>query len=378
MIVSDLRTVEDDTHTRIEATVIWEIADRPKKKVYIETENAFAADIATHPHAFLVGCFIPAMHLGEQRLVIEGDICPVLLEGLRTAMALLSHWSGTSLKPLSIEAGTLAKARHSKNSRRAALFMSGGIDSLAALKINRERYPETHPGYIKDCLLVHGFDIGGVVERGMKYHVFERAKQAMAQIAADTQVALIPVYTNIRHLCDDRDLWLTRFFGAVLAAVAHAFDHRINLAYIGSSYDLPNLAPCGSHPLLDPEYSSHDLKIRHSDLEVSRIEKIRSIADWEVGLNNMRACLANVKDRLNCGKCEKCVRTMLGLEAVGVLKKMTSFEEEHVTPDLLDAFSITIRHREHFYQELLEPLQLCGRLDLVAKIEEKLDRSHLK
>jgi len=143
-------------------------------------------------------------------------------------------------------------------------------------------------------------------------------------------------------------------------------------AYIGSSYDIPNLAPCGSHPLLDPEYSSHDLKIRHRDLEVPRIDKIRSIADWDVGLNNMRVCLANVKDRLNCGKCEKCVRTMLGLEAVGVLPKLTSFVEDQVSPDLLDAFSITIRHREHFYEELIEPLKVCGRLDLVAKIEEKL------
>lgn len=372
MIVSNLRTVEDGKHTRTEATVTWEVADQSEKLIYIETENAFADDIASHPHAFLVGCFIPAMHLGEQRLVIEGDICPVLLEGLLTAMAILSDWSGGRLKPLSIEAGTLATARHPQRSPRAALFMSGGIDSLAALKLNRDRYPETHPGYIKDCLLVHGFDIGGVVERGMKYHVFERAKQAMVQIAAETQVALIPVYTNIRHLCDERDLWLTRFFGAVLAAVAHAFDRRISLAYIGSSYDLPNLAPCGSHPLLDPEYSSHDLKIRHRDLEVPRIDKIRSIADWDIGLNNMRVCLANVKERLNCGKCEKCVRTMLGLEAVGVLSKMTSFEEDQVTPEMLDAFSITIRHREHFYEELLEPLQMCGRRDLVAKIEEKL------
>jgi len=372
MIVSNLRKVEDGKHVRTEATVTWEVADQPEKVVYIETETAFADDIVSHPHAFLVGCFIPAMHLGEKRLVIEGDICPVLSEGLLTAMAILSDWSGGSLKPLSIEAGTLATARHSKRSSRAALFMSGGIDSLAALKLNRDRYPETHPGYIKDCLLVHGFDIGGVIARGMKYHVFDRAKQAMAQIAADTQVALIPVYTNIRHLCDDRDLWLTRFFGAVLAAVAHAFDRRISLAYIGSSYDLPNLAPCGSHPLLDPEYSSHDLKIRHRDLEVPRIDKIRSIADWDIGLNNMRVCLANVKDRLNCGKCEKCVRTMLGLEAAGVLSKMTSFDGDPVTPDLLDAFSITIRHREHFYEELIEPLQMCGRLDLVAKIEGKL------
>ena len=78
----------------------------------------------------------------------------------------------------------MAAVQYPGKSRRAALFMSGGIDSLSALRINRKMYPETHPGFIKDCLLVHGFDIGGVVERGMKYPVFERAKQAMAAVAA--------------------------------------------------------------------------------------------------------------------------------------------------------------------------------------------------
>ena len=70
-----------------------------------------------------------------------------------------------------------------------------------------------------------------------------------------------------------------------------------------------------------------------------------------------------------------CVRTMLGLEAVGVLDKITSFAEQQVAPELLDAFSITIRHREHFYQELLEPLKACGRGDLAVIIEKKLSKS---
>jgi len=206
MIISNLRLTEDGKHVRAEASVTWEESDRRQKELYIETENAFAGDITCHPHAFLVGCFIPAMHLGEKRILIEGDICPTLREGLKTAMAIVQEWSGGSLKPLPLEAGTMSVAQYTGKPRQAALFMSGGIDSLSALRINRKVYPETHPGFIKDCLLVHGFDIGGVVERGMKYHVFERAKKAMAAVAEDADVSLIPVYTNIRHLCDDRDL----------------------------------------------------------------------------------------------------------------------------------------------------------------------------
>jgi hypothetical protein len=123
---------------------------------------------------------------------------------------------------------------------------------------------------------------------------------------------------------------------------------------------------------VDPAYSSFDLAVRHRDLSWSRIDKIKLVSEWPVALSNMRVCLANVKDRLNCGKCEKCVRTMTGLVAAGALEKSDAFVENDVTPDLFDAFKITIRHREPFYEELLPFLRERGRTDLVDVIEGKL------
>jgi hypothetical protein len=206
----------------------------------------------------------------------------------------------------------------------------------------------------------------------MKYHVFERAKAAMQAVAVDAGVGIIPVYTNFRHLCDERELWLDQFFGAVLAAVGHAFDQRFNLLYIASSLDLPNLAPCGSHPLLDPEFSSYRLRLRHRDLALSRQTKIEVVAGWEAALQNFRVCLANVPARLNCGRCEKCIRTMLSLEALGVLSRTRAFVERTVTPEMLSDFRITIRHRGPFYRELIAPLRRRGRHDLADEIERKL------
>ena len=40
-------------------------------------------------------------------------------------------------------------------------FLSGGIDSLAALRRLKDNYAPSHPAYPRDALLVHGFDIGG-------------------------------------------------------------------------------------------------------------------------------------------------------------------------------------------------------------------------
>ena len=232
-------------------------------------------------------------------------------------MSLIKEWSDGHLHPLSLEMKTSSSVQFLEKPRHAGLFLSGGIDSLAALRKNILTYPGMHPGAVKDCLFVHGFDIGGVVQRGMKYHVFDRAKTAMTQVAKNANATLIPIYTNIRHLCDERELWLEKFFGAVLASVAHTFASRLELVYIASSFDIPNLTPCGSHPMLDPEYSSFDMRIRLRDLSLSRMDKLRIVAGWDVALNNIRVCLANVHDRMNCGKCEKCVRTMLGLLAIG-------------------------------------------------------------
>lgn len=372
MRITNLDIKDHENLVRLSANVTWENCNEPDREIYIETEKAYGEDLNCGTHAFLVGCLIPALHLGEKRIAIDGEVDPYLREGLETIMGIMALWSDGRMKPLSIECGTLFHSEFEGQDRHAGLFLSGGMDSLAAMRLDRLHYPATHPGAVKDCFLVHGFDIGGVVERGMKYHVFERAKSAMAVVAEDAGVGLIPVYTNIRHLCDDRVLWLDKFFGAVLAAVGHAFASRFNSLYIASSFDLPNLVPCGSHPLLDPMFSSYELQFRHRDVELSRLEKIRIVSEWDAAFQNFRVCLANVPDQLNCGKCEKCVRTMLGLEALGVLDKTQAFEEDTVTPDMLSPFKINIRHRPPFYEELLGPLREMRRDDLVNLIEKKL------
>lgn len=190
-------------------------------------------------------------------------------------MALMLNWTQGGFKPLAVECGISPSVSGAWPRNRAGMVFSGGIDSLAALRLNR-------------------------------------------------------------------------FFGAVLVAVAHAFSSRIDLCYIASSYDIENLAPCGSHSLLAPQYSSFAMKISHRDLSWSRIDKITLIKGWKTGMDNLRVCPANVKDRLNCGRCEKCVRTMTGLVAVDALDKCGAFVENDVTQDMFHPFEITIRHREPF------------------------------
>jgi hypothetical protein len=373
MKISDLTLTQYNDTIRADARVQFEDCPMPEKQVFIKTSKKYAADFFANPHAFLVGCLLPAIHLGEKRILIDEEICPLLKESLHVAMHILKHWSGGKHQPLKIEARTSSEIQL-LDKPGTGMFMSGGMDSLAALRLNRLNYPKTHPGYVKDGFFLHGFDIGGVVERGMKYHVFERAAKAILKITNDANVELIPVYTNIRHLCDKRELWLDSFFGAVLAAIAHSFANRLNMVFIGSSYDIPNLHPCGSHPLLDPEYSSYNMRIRHRDYELSRLEKIAIVSKWDVAFQNFRVCLANTPDRLNCGNCEKCVRTMTELTALGLLHKTDAFVENEITAEHISQFDITIRVRPPFYKPTVPLLKKQGRDDLANAIEKQIGK----
>ena len=372
MRIIDLEKRTEGELAVVAARVLWEDCGKPASEIHIAVPAEHAADLTLDAHAFLIGALIPALHFGERRVAMQEAVCPQLKQGLSTVMGVMQHWSGGRFQPLRLEMPTASEPLYIERRRRTGLFLSGGIDSLATLRLNHLRFPEGHPRRVQDGLIVHGFDIGGVVARGAKYPVFERARAHLVPVARDAAIELIPIYTNIRHLCDERDLWLTYFFGAVLAACAHALAPRLHLADIAASYDIAHLAPCGSHPLLDPAFSSSNLQIQHCDVERRRMDKLRLIAEWPAALHNMRVCLANDPGRLNCGRCEKCVRTMTGLAAIDALRRTRAFEEDDVAPELFDGFKITIRHREPFYLEMLEPLRRQGRHDLAELIASKL------
>jgi hypothetical protein len=127
--------------------------------------------------------------------------------------------------------------------------------------------------------------------------------------------------------------------------------------------------------LLDPEYSSTDLQILHDGLRFTRLEKVRLVAEWDVALQNLRVCTSNTPGLLNCGKCEKCVRTMTELLAIGKLEQAHAFPVQDVSPELLDSIDIATL-ADGFYCELIDPLTVVGRLDLVRIIECKLAQFH--
>jgi len=370
MKIENLRSEKDGNLKRVAATVIWEDCQRPTQEIYFQTTPEFAQDLSCNSHAFLVGCIMPAMQHGEARVFIDAEICPELRNGLITAMNWMRYWYGQE-RLVQIEA-KIKSLPTPRTPERAGCFFSGGIDSLTTLRTNRLDFPLAHPGSFKDGLLIYGLEVE-------KPELFEQVVSTLSAIAEDADIKLIPVYTNIRHLDKDWTFWSKKFQGSVLAAVAHAFSRRLTTVSIPSSFDIHNLYPYGTHPILDPNYSSSDLRIKHDSFLLSRFAKTKLVADWNVALQNLRVC--NRTDlikpgSLNCGQCEKCIRTMTALVALGMMDKTHAFPENDVSPELLlaKAYIKSPPYALQYYQELMPPLAAQGRHDLVRGIKRLIAR----
>ena len=376
MKIENLRSEKRGDRSRVAATVIWEDCDRPTHEVYFETEEAFAKDLSCNPHSFLIGCIIPAMHYGEKRVFIDAEICPELREGLITAMSWLRYWYYEPDKELvRVEAKTRSTMPSPRSLDRAGFFFSGGIDSFATLRSNRLNFPSEHPLSIKNGLLVYGLEQDDP-------ELFKYVKKSLLNVARDIGITLIPVYTNLylnyrkEDATNNFRFWTYEFMGAAFAAIPHVFAKRFSVISVASSYDIPNTRPHSLNPLLIPCYSSSDMRIRLDGIIFSRFGKTKLIADWDVALQHLRVCNMYKKykaEMLNCGLCEKCIRTMLALLSLDVLEKSRSFPFQDVSAELVKkGVLIKNPYVVSYYRELIMPLAEKGRHDLVVSIEQKL------
>ena len=131
--------------------------------------------------------------------------------------------------------------------------------------------------------------------------------------------------------------------------------------YIASSADAEHQALRGSHLAIDHLWSTEALSFVHDGWEASRMNKI----DWQIAhsplaLKHLRVCYNNEQQATyNCGKCEKCLRTMVSLYAAGVLDRAETFPSQ-IDPNHLAAVTIDGYDDAVFHWENLAALRARG------------------
>jgi len=378
VLISRPRSEERDGRVRVSAEVRWEDARRRDQILWYEVEARHAEALEPAPEAFALACAPAAQWLGEARLRVDAPLCAELHHGLGAMAELFRVWF--DLAPLRVEAAGGLSVRTPEAGAGTASFLSGGLDALALLRGNRDTYPLDHPGSIRTCLLLYGThpleqDARGPVPERLA--AFERTCERLGGLARAEHFELVPVYTNLRTLSPSLAFWMDAGYGAAIASAAHLLGRRVRTALLASDGAGMGAIPAGSHPMLDLLFSSAAVEIRHGQPALDRMQKVRLIAGWDAGLAVLQTChLFDLPPdgALNCGRCEKCVRTRLSLLVNGALERATCFAGRDVRPEEIHDLWLPTRAKARHLRLHLPDLRELGRHDLADAIERKVAR----
>ena len=199
------------------------------------------------------------------------------------------------------------------------LLFSGGIDSTSSYIRHKNKKP--------NLIMVWGADIP--LDRK---EFWMGVKKKYKKFANQENMKISFIKTNMRQFMNEK--LLTIKFGSYLTASDWwgALHHGVGLlglcAPIAVSEQIGTiLIPSshtrelfeyrwGSHPLIDNQMSWANTKVIHDGYDLSRQEKIRYVLKDRIRNSKryppLRVCWSQFRD-FNCGKCEKCSRTIAGL-----------------------------------------------------------------
>lgn len=291
-------------------------------QIWYRVPEEFSHLLSLQSDAFLIPCLLAGMYF-QEAIEVRGPVSPRLAYNLAEYQHLLSLRFPESLSPVNINYNLLRALPG--NPQGVGTTFSGGVDSLFTLW---KHLPQNQPipGHqVTHAVFIKGFDILPSEDPHYQF-LLEKFKPAAAEIG----VELIPLETNLLSIIHKR-LPSPNFYGPIIIGTGQVFGAGFGKFIIPSSWDHKQLQKkaYSSDPLIDPFLSTDTLEVIHHGATHARIDKVEAIADWEIARKVLWVCEIHkfTQDTWNCSRCEKCVRAMIPLYALGKMDKFKSFEK---------------------------------------------------
>jgi hypothetical protein len=275
---------------------------------------------------FLAALLFPAM-LTDERLALPVPVSPLLRRHVADIQDIYRSFD-PRLARIAIETPPAETSRSDAPRTANALFFSLGVDSFySLLKNERDRPGDVET--ISHLISIHGFDhLYGDFSDDFPPDMMRN----LERVAREKRKTLLPAATNARIATRTISSW-DMHHGAVLASVALALGGLLGRITVAASTTYDQLYPWGTHPVLDPLWSTETLTVVHDGCEMGRIDKVRFVARSDLVLETLRLC-----PDYNCGKCIKCLPTIIDLMQAGALARCTTLPQEVDIPSLREAF----------------------------------------
>ena len=206
---------------------------------------------------------------------------------------------------------------------KSLMFFSGGVDAFATLFAHMEEHPS--------LFILLGSDI-----RMNNIEGWSNVSRQLANTASAYHLPTLQCKSNFREFINESLLTQMVNKLGIVGGWWHEFQHGIGLLghaaplawkygytkiYIASTFTIRDYGrvTCASDPTIDNYVQFAGARVFHDQYEFNRQQKIRHIVDFCKRNNTsafLRVCWQGDKG-VNCCKCEKCYRTIVGLSAEG-------------------------------------------------------------
>lgn len=303
---------------RIEVCYRFETPSRPDLagELRFTIEARHRAYLHTGPEPAAAALAMVAMALGED-IELSEPVSPRFHHGFGQFNAHFHLWLPRELKMIRLRVPAFSRMER-PGAREIVSCFSGGVDSFTTL-FQHLGDAANEDFRITQLFYAHGFDIP------LANTLYDELAAEFAGLAKGWGLGFIGIGTNAREILDPLVPWVNTH-GACLAACALLLSGGARKFIIPSTNRHSLLfVPCGSNPVTDPMLGSESLEILHDGSHLSRIQKIMTIADRPEVQQHLRVCWKNVPGQRNCGRCIKCLKTMMPLAVTGVLEKFGVF-----------------------------------------------------
>ena len=258
-----------------------------------------------------VAALLPIAMVLRLPLQVDGVASPLFLHGCRQIADLYHRWDSRLVLP-GLEVTALTPSPKPAGSS-VGCFFSAGVDSFYTLLKNLDH--ECGDSRITDLIFVRGYADCPLENT----RLFSKLSERLETVASTLKLRWIPAATNLKTFTPTPGPGWDKYASSQLASVALSLAGGLRKAYIPSGDTYATLSPWGSHPQVDPLWASESLEFRHDGCEAYRSQKLEwYVAKSPLAIENLHVCGYESSGLRNCGRCEKCLRTLIGLAGLGV------------------------------------------------------------
>lgn len=243
--------------------------------------------------------------------------------------------------------------------------MSCGVDSFATL------YEYTELCKIPEYKLTHltHFNVGahhgqtGSFDPKLQRELYEKDVEMVQSFCDQYGYPLIAVDSNLSEV-------LNSFFGHCSFGYTHTYRNvgvvlllqkLFSRYYYSPALNLDHFVcklqsdPAYGEKYLLPNFCTESTELYNSNRNWTRQDKLKHISQFEQSYDWLKVC---AKSNVNCCKCVKCIRTLMGLESIGKTELYAkSFDPETVQKNkenLKTYMLCKMKNGDHFYAEIYE------------------------